>query len=126
MILPVALLCGLGANWYAAKELDDVVTFERARRPISDFWGGLFLGGLLGLWLGMNCGDALKRTWGYADWALGLCRLGAGRPAIGGSAAKEDSTRQPESKPGPPQAQYQAVTQGQHPPGYVYYQPPPP
>eukprot|EP00442_Polarella_glacialis_P005855 CAMPEP_0115100386 /NCGR_PEP_ID=MMETSP0227-20121206/32535_1 /TAXON_ID=89957 /ORGANISM="Polarella glacialis, Strain CCMP 1383" /LENGTH=114 /DNA_ID=CAMNT_0002495795 /DNA_START=75 /DNA_END=419 /DNA_ORIENTATION=+ len=74
MIFPVLLLGGLFANYTSSKELDEISSFERSRRPISDFWSGVLLGTILGVWAGVNYGPSLKSAWSTLDrvvsWAL--------------------------------------------------------
>mmetsp|Transcript_21564 Transcript_21564/g.64333 ORF Transcript_21564/g.64333 Transcript_21564/m.64333 type:complete len:102 (+) Transcript_21564:76-381(+) len=80
MILPVMLLGGLWANVYSAKELDEVSAIERTRRPLSDFWSGVLLGAILGLWTGVNYGPSLRQTWSTIDKVASWVLPGAAGP----------------------------------------------
>eukprot|EP00913_Durusdinium_trenchii_P025557 g23988.t1 len=43
------------------KELDDIATVEIQRRPLSDFWSGICVGIIIGVWAGVNYGPTLNR-----------------------------------------------------------------
>eukprot|EP00927_Polykrikos_kofoidii_P052257 TRINITY_DN46041_c0_g1_i1.p1 TRINITY_DN46041_c0_g1~~TRINITY_DN46041_c0_g1_i1.p1 ORF type:complete len:123 (-),score=18.64 TRINITY_DN46041_c0_g1_i1:88-456(-) len=116
--IPVLVAGGLGLNWMAAKELDEVSSIERTRRPISDFWCGLILGSILGLWTGINHGASLKQAYSTFDSIAGwvfpvVSRLAGGR-------------KPPDMPQAPPTAQYQQGPPVQGQPGapVVYYQVP--
>ncbi|CAE7851175.1 gdh-1 [Symbiodinium microadriaticum] len=63
ILYPALVLAGLYGNLYSAKELDDISRVEVARRPLSDFWSGILLGTMLGLWVGINYGETMKSAW---------------------------------------------------------------
>lgn len=120
MIPVLAVAGGLWYNWFAAKELDDIATVERTRRPISDFWSGILLGAILGLWTGVNHGETLKSTWSTIDrvgsWVL---------PTVFGQKRLPDAqnTQAPPGQPPMYQGQQPPLPPGQQP--MVYYQQPP-
>merc|ERR1719265_2002874 len=94
VLVPLAMVGALGANWMAARELDEVSTLERSRRPLSDFMCGGLLGAILGLWTGVNHADTIRTAWSgfekMASWmfpALSSLADGGGsqkRPPEGG------------------------------------------
>eukprot|EP00928_Gymnodinium_smaydae_P057247 TRINITY_DN40516_c0_g1_i1.p1 TRINITY_DN40516_c0_g1~~TRINITY_DN40516_c0_g1_i1.p1 ORF type:complete len:130 (-),score=23.91 TRINITY_DN40516_c0_g1_i1:113-502(-) len=127
MFVPLLLLGGLGANWQACKELDEVASYERSRRPLSDFWGGVLLGGILGLWVGLNYGDGMRLAYDRCERVLSWITP-ALRPILG--SGQED--KRPPQPPAPgmmPPAQgmpmpMQVMHPGAQQPGMVYYQMP--
>eukprot|EP00434_Breviolum_minutum_P002761 symbB.v1.2.002429.t1/scaffold129.1/size311234/18 len=68
ILYPVLVLGGLYANYFSTKELDDISTLEKTRRPLSDFWSGICVGVIIGVWAGINYGPSLKYAWETLDW----------------------------------------------------------
>mmetsp|Transcript_28169 Transcript_28169/g.65097 ORF Transcript_28169/g.65097 Transcript_28169/m.65097 type:complete len:112 (+) Transcript_28169:88-423(+) len=60
MWLPLAMTGLLSWNILSVKELDEVASYERTRRPLGDFYAGLLLGFIAGSWLGISYGERLK------------------------------------------------------------------
>mmetsp|Transcript_28964 Transcript_28964/g.46812 ORF Transcript_28964/g.46812 Transcript_28964/m.46812 type:complete len:115 (-) Transcript_28964:114-458(-) len=105
ILYPVLVLGGLYANYFSTKELDDISTLEKTRRPLSDFWSGICVGVIIGVWAGINYGPSLKYAWETLDW---MSRW-----------ALSPSEKRPPNGPGP-QSSHQAQT-GRPPPTQVYY-----
>eukprot|EP00438_Fugacium_kawagutii_P024377 Skav213353 [mRNA] locus=scaffold317:92112:101749:- [translate_table: standard] len=72
ILYPVLVLGGLYANYFSTKELDDISTLEKTRRPLSDFWSGICVGVIIGVWAGVNYGPSLKYAWETLDWVRPL------------------------------------------------------
>eukprot|EP00930_Biecheleria_cincta_P052163 TRINITY_DN37404_c0_g1_i1.p1 TRINITY_DN37404_c0_g1~~TRINITY_DN37404_c0_g1_i1.p1 ORF type:complete len:117 (+),score=19.75 TRINITY_DN37404_c0_g1_i1:40-390(+) len=110
MFFPALLVGGLWANLYSSRELDEVSTLERSRRPLNDFWSGVLLGAILGIWAGVNCSESLKNAFSSLDkvatWLM-----------------PSSDKRPPDSTSGqlPPTAQYQTVPPGGGQPQVVFY-----
>ncbi|OLQ13322.1 NAD-specific glutamate dehydrogenase [Symbiodinium microadriaticum] len=73
ILYPALVLAGLYGNLYSAKELDDISRVEVARRPLSDFWSGILLGTMLGLWVGINYGETMKSAWDTLEMVWDPC-----------------------------------------------------
>mmetsp|Transcript_111370 Transcript_111370/g.295954 ORF Transcript_111370/g.295954 Transcript_111370/m.295954 type:complete len:115 (-) Transcript_111370:97-441(-) len=112
-MIPALLLgFGLWGNWYSSKALDEISSIERLRRPISDFWSGIILGAVVGLWVGANYGQQLKQAFSTVDKVTGWLFPGSTEPP---------APKRPPDTPSAPFPQHQA-TLGVQPP--VYYQAP--
>eukprot|EP00929_Paragymnodinium_shiwhaense_P068459 TRINITY_DN34435_c0_g1_i1.p1 TRINITY_DN34435_c0_g1~~TRINITY_DN34435_c0_g1_i1.p1 ORF type:complete len:119 (+),score=1.59 TRINITY_DN34435_c0_g1_i1:131-487(+) len=103
VFVPLAFVGALGANFMAAKDLDEVASIERARRPLSDFVCGGLLGAILGLWTGVNYAETIRNAWsGFEQLASWIS------PAIASlSGGPEDR---------PPKGPQGQATQGAGPP----------
>mmetsp|Transcript_137368 Transcript_137368/g.194384 ORF Transcript_137368/g.194384 Transcript_137368/m.194384 type:complete len:114 (+) Transcript_137368:26-367(+) len=104
ILYPVLVLGGLYANYFSTKELDDISTLEKTRRPLSDFWSGICVGVIIGVWAGINYGPSLKYAWETLDW---MSRW-----------ALSPSEKRPPNGPGP-QSPHQVPRGGPQP--QVYY-----
>merc|ERR1712012_1527402 len=77
---PLMVAGGLWANAYSARDLDEISTLDKPATPLSNFWGGIFLGGILGLWAGVNFGPSLKQAWSSVEGITGLIMPGQTEP----------------------------------------------
>eukprot|EP00746_Dinoflagellata_sp_MGD_P007854 gnl/MRDRNA2_/MRDRNA2_115628_c0_seq1.p1 gnl/MRDRNA2_/MRDRNA2_115628_c0~~gnl/MRDRNA2_/MRDRNA2_115628_c0_seq1.p1 ORF type:complete len:123 (+),score=23.32 gnl/MRDRNA2_/MRDRNA2_115628_c0_seq1:59-427(+) len=118
-MLPLLVLGALGLNYQAARELDEVsTTLDKNRRPLTDFWGGICIGLVIGLWVGVNQKDRilagmsmLETMSSWAQWATG----------IGAKDDKPAEVKHPGQQP-TMHAQGQGWQQYQQPPRQQYQQ----
>mmetsp|Transcript_87209 Transcript_87209/g.182503 ORF Transcript_87209/g.182503 Transcript_87209/m.182503 type:complete len:116 (+) Transcript_87209:91-438(+) len=104
--VPLVVGGGLWANFVSTKDLDEITTFDKRGRMLGGFWGGLLLGGILGLWVGVNFGQSVKQGWQSVDSFVSALMPGS-------SSSGSDKPPPPEA--GPPSGMMQ-------PPQNPYYQ----
>lgn len=130
MFWPALVLAGLGVNYKACKDLDDVVANECVSRPLTGFWGGISIGVVCGLWAGWSVRDLYSRMTGFSffEWLSSeLLPWKAKQPAVQPNAPLQPQPGQPYTGlppyPQPPSWQMQQPPPYQSPP-YVNYQQP--